>query len=332
MFQESNIRISPITQLKKLWRGKRSDGQLPNQYWPQVIEFPESCTKIEAENKIQNNFALLGYACDEGVKRNNGRTGAKLGPDSIRRKLANLPIHFSNKRIFDIGNIECKLNELEYAQEQLQKKVSILLNKNTFPIVMGGSHDAAYGTFNGINDYLGNSNKRIGIINFDAHFDLRSFENMANSGTAFSQINYDQNQSGHNFDYFVIGIQRQSNTRELFQIADNFRVKYIDNYSCEVNNLSSVKKKIDKFISGLDSIFLSIDLDGFSSNYAPGVSAPSPLGFTPYFAIRVIEHLLKSNKIIACDIVELNPKYDIDETTASLASRLIDLIITKYKY
>jgi formiminoglutamase len=70
-----------------------------------------------------------------------------------------------------------------------------------------------------------------------------------------------------------------------------------------------------------------IDLDGFSSAYAPGVSAPSPLGFAPLFVYKVLAYVFESKKVISCDIAELNPDFDIDENTASLAAKLIDYMI-----
>ena len=52
----------------------------------------------------------------------------------------------------------------------------------------------------------------LGIINIDAHFDLRSYEEQPSSGTMFRQIlEHDENSS-----YFVLGIQRYGNTQELF--------------------------------------------------------------------------------------------------------------------
>ena len=69
---------------------------------------------------------------------------------------------------------------------------------------------------------------------------------------------------------------------------------------------------------------------GFSSAYAPGVSAPSSLGMEPLFVLELLKHIFKSNKIVSCDIAELNPTYDIDGITASLAARLVDIIVQIY--
>ena len=55
-----------------------------------------------------SQVVIIGYACDEGVRRNNGRVGAKNGPDAIRKCIGNLPL-----RVVDKGNVVCKDWNLE---------------------------------------------------------------------------------------------------------------------------------------------------------------------------------------------------------------------------
>ncbi|MFI8606321.1 arginase family protein [Cellulophaga baltica] len=70
-------------------------------------------------------------------------------------------------------------------------------------------------------------------------------------------------------------------------------------------------------------------MDGFSSAYSPGVSAPSPLGFTPHFVFKMLDFLMDTNKVISCDIVEVNPSLDRDNITSNLAARLVDYVVCK---
>jgi len=81
--------------------------------------------------------------------------------------------------------------------------------------------------------------------------------------------------------------------------------------------------QLNTFLKKVDSIYVTIDLDGFSSAYAPGVSAPSPMGFTPDIALECLHAIIKSGKLISLDIAEMNPKYDIDNQTAKLAAALL---------
>lgn len=307
---------------KSLWIGRNSDQQL---YLHEKVVCLE---QIKSENtSAEKAFAILGYACDAGVKRNQGRIGAADGPDAIRKQLAKMPNHLKEEvSFFDIGTIQCLEGDMESAQDQLSEKVAMLLNKNVFPILLGGGHDIAYAHYNGIRKYLGES-KSIGIINFDAHFDLRNNLKGNNSGTPFYQIAQESKANTSEFSYLCLGIRKDANDRALFETAKKFGVTYIENNQFTLRNAQSLATIILDFIRELDHIYVTIDLDGFSSAYAPGVSAPSPLGFTPDIVMECLELILKSQKMISLDIAEMNPKYDIDNQTAKLAASLVHYVM-----
>jgi formiminoglutamase len=296
------------------WIGRKSDQQL---YLHEKVEFDSIDTFAE------NTIALLGYACDEGIKRNQGRIGALAGPEAIRKQLGKMPNHLDDEVAFlDCGDVECENGDMEAAQSMLEQKVSQLLTHKTFPILLGGGHDIAYGHYNGISKYIG-TNETIGIINFDAHFDLRSNENGNNSGTPFYQIAQDCKDNGSIFSYLCLGIRKDANDKILFQTANDLGVDYIENYGFSKEHAKAIVMKLLDFIQKVDYIFVTIDLDGFSSAYAPGVSAPSPMGFKPKIVLETLEIIIKSKKLISMDIAEMNPKYDVDGHTAKLAASLI---------
>ena len=309
------------------WTGRITLPGTGNDYWYQKVDLVDLNTfqnNSVSQDKI--DFALLGYASDEGVRRNSGRVGAREGPKAIRQRLAKLPYHHMEKRVVDCGDILCPDKELETTHAELTKVVGNLLSDGIFPILLGGGHDIGYSHFRGIWNAVKNTSKsKIGIINFDAHFDLRPLESEANSGTPFYQI---LKEYGENVEYFVLGVQQQSNTKELFDIAKEYRVNYVSNYESTFKNFDEVKKQLIPFVERNDYLYITIDMDGFSSAYAPGVSAPSPMGFTPYFVLKTLEYLLISQKVISCDIAELNPNFDKDNATANLAARLVDFIVS----
>jgi formiminoglutamase len=313
-----NLKVGYKAGDKALYYGRKS--KLNNQYWHQEI----LVSHIEdLKNNNPTDIGIIGYVCDEGVKRNQGRIGAQKGPKSIRNKLGKLPIHFENKKIIDFGDVICIDENLEDCQKALSKTVSTLISNKILPIAIGGGHDIAYANFNGIKDAIKNiSENKIGIINFDAHFDLRAVEGQPNSGTPFNQILTENNAVA----YFAIGIQQQSNPKELFEIAAQKKVSYISNFDCETFS-KDLKSNLNTFIKEVDYVYITIDMDGFSSAYAPGVSAPSALGFTPSFVYKVLAFLFQSKKVISCDIAELNPDFDRDDSTASLAARLVDYMV-----
>ena len=308
------------------WSGRETSESLGVQYWYQAVD----CKSILNLNNLENGgFGLLGYACDEGVKRNQGRVGAVEGPKVLREKLGKLAWHHGAQKVYDLGNTFCVDADMEACQETFSDIIANMISSNIFPIGLGGGHDIAFGHFMGIHKALKNKNMRIGIINFDAHLDLRPVEDQPNSGTPFNQINNLLKKQKQQLDYFILGLQKTSNTKQLFDIAkqENVKIVYAEECQPHSNSIEAIKTKLNAFVASVDALYITIDMDGFSSVYAPGVSAPSPLGFSPEFVFKILGFLLNSEKVIAMDIAELNPKYDRDGQTAVLASRLVDFVV-----
>ena len=296
----------------KEWNGRTS---VEKEYIYQRIE----CITLNEIPPVSTpSFGILGYAVDEGVRRNQGRIGASMGPNAFRNSFAKLSDHISkNINLYDVGTLICEKADLEQTQEELSDSVYKLLKKGVTPLVIGGGHDIAYGHYKGIQ--RANPDKKIGIINFDAHLDLRPFETGSHSGSPFNQINY-----------LCVGFRKESNPPSLLKRAEELKVKIIDRSISNLQHIDQVTQSIDSYLNSLDIIYITIDLDGFADTYAPGVSAASPHGFNVDFALACLKHIVSSKKVISVDIAELNPSYDIDSRTSKLAAGLAYHIIDQW--
>lgn len=275
----------------------------------------------------QPSFALVGFRCDEGIKRNHGRIGAAEGPAAIRHTLAKLPVQQQNVHIYDAGSITCVDGDLEASQQALGEIVGLLLKHDIKPIVLGGGHELAWGHYQGIARVFPQSN--LGIINFDAHFDMRPLlaHGKGSSGTPFLQIAEAHAANHKRFDYNCVGIQHAGNIRQLFETAKHYDTKIILADELHQGQQEKCIDFIDRIIDQNEFIYVSICLDVFSAAYAPGVSANQPLGLLPWHVIPLLRQLASSGKVISYDIAELSPRYDVDHRTAKLAANLIYEII-----
>ncbi len=287
---------------------------------------PEHCRIFQMINQqALADFTLLGFASDEGIRRNKGRLGAKNGPDHIRSQLASMPVHrpFS---LNDIGDITCNNEDLELAQKNLAKAISELLHDKSLPIVLGGGHEIAFGSFQGVFNHLQTiqENFQLGIINFDAHFDLREAD-IVTSGTPF--LNAANLSKTHNidFNYLCLGIAEHGNTKVLFETADQLDVTYILDKELTSSSLkmSATLEKLQTFINHVDYLYITVDLDVFSASIAPGVSAPAARGISLEAFEILFDTILASKKVILLDIAECNPQWDIDNRTAKLAAWIV---------
>ncbi|USD64120.1 formimidoylglutamase [Vibrio sp. SCSIO 43136] len=284
--------------------------------------------KVGTAPRESDTVTIVGFGTDAGVARNKGRIGAKEAPNKIRKALADMAWHESSS-ICDLGTIYCHDDELEIAQQQVANSLSQALS-NTPVILLGGGHEIAWASYQGLAQHLSKNNHtpKIGIINFDAHFDLRCFEDehlpiKPSSGTPFLQIQHDCDKRGWPFKYACLGVSRASNTRALFQRAHELDVWYLEDSQMMDNEPKQALNQLQSFIDGCDYLYLTIDLDVFPASTAPGVSAPAAFGVSlerllPYF--KTI--LANANKLKIADIAEYNPMFDQDSHTAKLAARL----------
>lgn len=304
-----------------LWTGRIDSLNDYEAYrWHQWIQLVDANNAIRSKDELGISF--IGFACDLGVQLNKGRPGASKGPYKIRKELMNLPCHFKDAlKLYDYGDIISKDTSLLDLQRSLSDLVALSLKNNTMPIVIGGGHEIAYGTFNGIKSHVGK--EKIGIINFDAHFDLRPFEEGGSSGTMFNQIAKDAKSKNEDFSYFCIGIQQRGNTRSLFNYARSLDVDYILAREVTQENMVNIFTALDRFMKHKDHIYITICMDVFASAYAPGVSSAQPLGLQPWLTLTVLKYILRSGKAICMDIAEVSPRFDLDNVTANLASTII---------
>ncbi|MEZ5041505.1 MAG: formimidoylglutamase [Saprospiraceae bacterium] len=271
--------------------------------------------------------ALLGFCCDEGVRRNQGRVGAAEGPAALRKAMASFAWHFGNDfQLMDAGDISCLGDDLEGAQQALANCVAAIVEQAAFPIIMGGGHETAWGSYLGLRQAIG-AEARIGIINFDAHFDLRHPVYGANSGTPFWQMAEWCAQRDTAFSYFCLGINATGNTSSLFAKAKELDVTYLTTEEMSQWPNASIMAPLQAFIAQQDMLYLTIDLDAFDAAFAPGVSAAAALGLWPHQILPFLEIIAVSGKLKVCDICELNPRYDIDQRTAKLGASLIARIL-----
>ena len=290
---------------------------------------------LRGEANVTDEIAvgIVGVPTDEGVKRNGGRTGAKDAPDAIRAEFyKRTPFVIGKEKspssvpVFDFGNIKIG-KTLEETHGRLTETVQTLIAAGIVPIVLGGGHDIAYPNFVGFSS----GKKNVGVINIDTHLDFRKPIPKRNSGTSFRQM-LDHPSSALNAMNFVeVGIQSFANAADHYSEltergATVFSLRDVRN--------EGVTKTLDLAYelatASVDSLYVSFDMDVVHSADAPGVSAPLPTGFTAEEFLTAALFAGKRRKTKLIDIVELNPKYDVDSRTAKLAALAMMYFLTGF--
>lgn len=294
----------------QIWQGRDDSAEATN-----AKRIFQTIQQPEAFSPAPSGIGLIGFECDEGVKRNHGRPGAVQAPDTLRRALANMASHQGHERLVDMGSIYLEGTDLEAAQRALSDAVVECQQSGMRTLVFGGGHETAWAHGRGVLDAF--PNERVAIINLDAHLDLRKAD-QATSGTPFRQLANYCDERGREFQYACFGVSRAANTLALWDEAERLNVTLVEDLHFRRDALPS----LEKVLAQADRVYLTIDLDVLPAGEMPAVSAPAALGIPALDLMPVIERICRSGKLQAADLVEFNPQYDRDGQGAKLAARL----------
>ena len=212
--------------------------------------------------------------------------------------------------IQDLGNIQHTVSATEMLS-MVEKTTTELQKNKTQLIVLGGEHLLTLGTYMSFS-------KDTGYVVFDAHYDLRDqYADMKLSHAAYLRRIVEKRGSEN-----IIHVGARAYVKEELEFLKENNIQTItDKQIRDGEGPDLLKKATENF----DSIYTSIDLDVLDPAFAPGVGNPEAVGITSRELYDMITSL-QERKIIAADIVELNPSFD-NGSTAALAAKMISTII-----
>jgi len=268
-------------------------------------------------------LVIIGCPQDEGVRRNGGRPGAAGGPGAFRTMLARLtPYNLLTDSslpvgsVWDAGDVRCE-GTLEEVHARLHEVVAAVCGAGRLPVVIGGGHDITYPVIAGAASVHG----ALGALNVDAHLDVRPPSPHRNSGTSFRMAVDEGLVAGARF--VELGVQEFANARA--------HVHWVRERGGEVVSLEEVRRVgIDAAVGaalerasaeGTAPLYATLDMDAVCAAAAPGVSAPMPDGLSAADLLGSARAIGRHPQVVAFDVAELNPGFDVDGRTARLAAR-----------
>lgn len=284
-----------------------------------------------------------------------GRRGVDMGPSAIRiaglvKKLSNMgisveemgAIYAREPEVSELGASNVKfLPEVTEVCNTVKQRVLTAMEREWFPLVLGGDHSIAIGTVAGAAEYYRKRRKRIGLIWVDAHADMNTPEVspsgnihgmplavllgkgdpqlVAINGTAPSVQPQNVTIIGaRSIDQQEKEIVRESGVRV-------FTMSEID----ERGIAACVDEALNRAMAGTCGFHISFDLDSLDPGRAPGVGTPVEGGLNYREAHLVCEKAAKTGKLLSFEAVEVNPVLDDRNRTAALAVDLIESALGK---
>ncbi|MBV1869026.1 MAG: agmatinase [Marinosulfonomonas sp.] len=213
--------------------------------------------------------------------------------------------------IFTGPPVDCT-GPLPNVMERIARATGGAVNAGQIPVTLGGEHSLTFGAVTGVMAALG---KPVGIVQIDAHADLRvAYQGEEHSHASVMHLLCER---GVRLAQFGVRALCQ---QEVESRARN-NVFHVDAEELVTGNIMAVDLPHDF----PEHVYVSFDVDGLDPSIMPATGTPVPGGLGYYQALHLVEHALKGRKCVGLDVVELAPNGNRawDFTAAQIAYRLM---------
>jgi arginase len=300
---------------------------------------------ISKSKKLNKKIGLIGFPMDLGADRR----GVDMGPSAIRYANLEEKLERLGYQVTDFGDIDVQISEtqkitntkLKYLPEIaktskiLADKVESLLDKNYFPLIIGGDHSTAIGSIAGISNYCKKKDKTLGLVWIDAHADMNT-EDTTPSGNIHGMplavaLGIGNKRLTH-LNGFSPKVKIENVALIGIRDVDLYEAQTIKKHNLIVHTMTEVDKMgihriigkvLGDFKNRVDHIHISFDMDGIDPDYAEGVGTPVPGGLTYRESQLLMEMVADCGCMNSLEILEVNPILDTKNKTAYLATELI---------
>ena len=243
-----------------------------------------------------------------------GKTaGTELGPDRITAELDNIFVNEAGRELkFEIEQIKVNNANIE---ESNQSIFGYVREQHAPLIVIGGDHSITYPSFKAFAEKFPNA----GMLVLDAHPDLMEPTGSQTHEDYLRKLIDDKILKPENL--IIVGI-RNPFTAELDYIRQMKIKCYASKSLYEVGMEESVNG-IMSVAKDFPGLYLSIDIDILDPAFAPGTGYAEPGGMSTRELLYLIQRVSKLKNLQMADIVEINPKLDVNGMTSKAAAKCI---------
>ncbi|MFX0073959.1 MAG: arginase family protein [Candidatus Hermodarchaeota archaeon] len=278
----------------------------------------------EVFNK-QTKFVIFGVPWNyltsiEGVNSSEA-------PERIRKVSSNLALttelgfEIPKLKLIDIGDIHIEPYNIEKNLKIIEEFVDNIYDqkKDVIPIMIGGDHFCTYPVFKAVSKKIQNK-KQFGVLILDSHLDFyQQWDGSEYSHATVAHRVFDLTYMNKS-NMLIVGT-RDIDIPEL-EIAQKNEIRYLNAYLLHEHGLESYIEKIIDFFnkSGIEDLYISIDIDVLDPSAAPATGYPIPGGFTYRELWTVLRRIIKNFNVKAIDLVEVAPNLDSENNRTSITA------------
>lgn len=270
-------------------------------------------------------------------KSSISHSGASMAPTSIRKAFSSFSTfsieserELNDRRIYDFGDVYMHPTDIITSQSRIKDAIAFSLKKAeaNLWIILGGDHSISFPSIQAFQEKFG----EIGVIQFDAHHDLRNLDDGGpTNGTPFRSLIESNTLKGNHL--VQIGIRDFANGKEYYRYGKENGVTIYSMKDVREKGIKQIiQDSINMLLTRVQTIYVSLDMDVVDQAFAPGCPAIGPGGMTSDMLLDAMRTLSQYDCIKALDVVEIDPFVDIRDMTSKLAAYSILTFLNGMKF
>lgn len=224
---------------------------------------------------------------------------------------------------------------------RLATAVAATVRQRRLPVVLGGDHAIAAGTWSGVATALG-AEGRLGLIWIDAHMDAHTPQTSPSGAyhgmPVASLLGYGVDEMRH-----ILSQKPKISPRHLVLMGarsyEPEEAALLQKLGVAVYDMAAIRARgfaacwaeaLDRVTNGTVGFGVSIDLDAFDPSEAPGVGSPETGGLSFTDVASSLNGLAQDDRLCGVEVTELNPQRDRDGRTAALALAVVSCFFQQH--
>jgi agmatinase len=284
-------------------------------------------TEPEQLDSWRPDVAIVGAPFDVST---TNRPGARFGPRAIRASAympgtyhLDLGIEiFDWLEVVDFGDAHCPHGQTEIGHANIKALVGEVASRGIVPVIVGGDHSITWPAATAVAEARGWGN--VGIVHFDAHADTADIidGNLASHGTPMRRLIESGAVLGRNF--VQVGLRGYWPPEDVFDwmLSQGMRWHLMQEV-WDRGMQAVIEDAVAEALDGADHLYVSVDIDVLDPGFAPGTGTPEPGGMAPVDLLRTVRRLATDAALVALDVVEVSPPYDVSDNTVNNAHRVV---------
>jgi arginase len=295
--------------------------------------------------EVKKSLSILGVPLGYGASM----AGVDIGPAALRVARITQRIARLGYSVHDLGDLRLErpqsmpevdeklkyVREISNACEQLATEVEGILQAGQLPLILGGDHSIAIGSFAGAASYYKKQNETLGLIWFDAHADMNTPDSTP-SGNIHGMplaalLGYGAPELTHVAGFapkldpklcaHVGARDIDPGERELIK---KLGMRFFTMREIDERGMKDVMDEAIQIASrGIAGYGVTFDVDVLDPGDAPGSGTLVRGGLTYREAHLGMEKIAEAGGMRSLEIVEINTALDVNNKTAELGVELI---------